>query len=194
MPQPLIRLDQYQKPGLPTGGAPLWKQLLWFFIGFRLVRSYLIPISSFKVWLLCLFGSQIGTGVRIKPDVRVKFPWLLTIGDHCWIGESVWFDNIEPIVIENHVCISQGVYLCTGNHDWSDPQFRYISKSIHIESESWIAASASVGPGVHIGRGAVLTLGSVALQSLKPMIVYSGNPAVQIKQRLIKPGVNSNFE
>jgi putative colanic acid biosynthesis acetyltransferase WcaF len=194
MPQPTIRLDQYQKPGLPTGGAPLWKQLLWFFIGFPLVRSHFIPVSSFKVWLLRQFGSQIGTGVRIKPDVQVKFPWLLTIGDHCWIGESVWLDNIEPIVIENHVCISQGVYLCTGNHDWSDPQFRYISKSIHIESESWIAASASVGPGVHVGRGAVLTLGSVALQSLKPMIVYSGNPAVQIKQRLIKPGVNSNSE
>lgn len=186
MPQPLIRLDKYQKPGLPTGGAPLWKQLLWFFIGFRLVRSYLIPISSFKVWLLCLFGSQIGTGVRIKPDVRVKFPWLLTIGDHCWIGESVWFDNIEPIVIENHVCISQGVYLCTGNHDWSDPTFKYISKTIHIESESWLAASSSVGPGVRVGRGAILTMGSVALKNLGPMVIYSGNPAIATKKRTIK--------
>ena len=127
-----IRLDKYIKPGLPTGGESLWKQVLWFFIGFPLLKSYFIPFSFFKVKLLRLFGAKVGRGVRIKPDLRVKFPWLLSIGNHCWIGESVWIDNIESVKIEDQVCISQGVYLCTGNHDWSDPNFGYISKSIHI--------------------------------------------------------------
>jgi len=181
----LIHLDQYEPPGLPTGGAALWKQLLWFFIGDRLVQTYFIPMSGFKVWVLRRFGATIGRGVRIKPGLRVKFPWLLTIGDHCWLGEQAWLDNIEPIVIEDHVCISQGVYLCTGNHDWSDPAFRYLSKRIHIESGSWIAAKAVVGPGVTIQQGAILTLGSVTTQSLDPMTIYAGNPAQPMKLRVI---------
>ncbi|MBW4583138.1 MAG: WcaF family extracellular polysaccharide biosynthesis acetyltransferase [Tildeniella nuda ZEHNDER 1965/U140] len=194
MPFDFVRLDQYAPPGLPTGGASLWKQLLWFFVGDRLVQSYLIPISGFKVWVLRRFGAIIGQGVRIKPGLRVKFPWLLTIGDHCWIGEQAWFDNIEPIVIENQVCISQAVYLCTGNHDWSDPAFRYRSKRIHIESGSWLAAKTVVGPGVTIKQGAILSLGSVTAQSLEPMTIYAGNPAQPIKQRVMRNHQNPTQE
>ncbi len=185
MLQNIVQLDQYKPPGLPTGGASLWKQLLWFFVGDFLVRTYLLPMSGFKVWLLRRFGASIGQGVRIKPGLRVKFPWLLTIGDHCWLGEQAWFDNIEPIVIEDQVCISQGVYLCTGNHDWSDPTFQYRSKPIHIESGSWVAAQAIVGPGVRIQQGAILALGSVTAKSLEAMTIYAGNPAQPIKQRVI---------
>jgi putative colanic acid biosynthesis acetyltransferase WcaF len=86
------------------------------------------------------FGATIGQGARIKPGVRVKLPWRLTIGDHCWIGENTWFDNLAPITIADHVCISQDVYLCTGNHDWSDPNFKLITRSIHIEKGSWLGS------------------------------------------------------
>ena len=34
-----------------------------------------------KVRLLRLFGAQVGVGVNIKPNVNIKYPWLLEIGD-----------------------------------------------------------------------------------------------------------------
>lgn len=179
-----VQLDQYSL-GDYTPGASWAKQLLWFFIGDFLVQTRLIPLSSFKVSVLRSFGASIGQGVRIKPGVRIKFPWRLTIGNHCWLGEDAWLDNVAPITIEDHVCLSQGVYLCTGNHDWSDPQFRLIAAPIHLESGCWIAARATVAPGVTVGQGAVLSLGSVALHSLNPMTVYSGHPAQPVKQRQI---------
>ncbi len=151
-----------------------------------MVRSRFIPFSGFKVWLLRRFGAEIGQQVRIKTGVKVKFPWRLTIGDYCWIGEDAWFDNIAPITLEENVCISQNVYLCTGNHDWFDPKFKLTAAPIHIEAGSWIAARASVGAGVTIGKGAVLCLGSVAGRSLEPMTIYAGNPAVPIKKRVKK--------
>ncbi|MGF1575106.1 MAG: WcaF family extracellular polysaccharide biosynthesis acetyltransferase [Cyanophyceae cyanobacterium] len=177
-----VRLDQYSQ-GSYSPGASLVRQLLWYGLGSPLVQTGLIPFSGLKVWVLRLFGSQIGTGVRIKPGVRVKFPWRLRVGNFVWIGEDAWLDNLAEITLEDHVCLSQGVYLCTGNHDWSQPQFTLRTAPIRVQAGSWIGAKAVVGPGETVGSGAVLTLGSVANRDLDPMTIYAGNPAQPIKSR-----------
>ncbi len=179
-----MRLDNYTV-GTYTPGAPYWKQLLWYFFGSPLLESHFIPISTFKVWILRIFGAKIGQGVRIKPGVRVKFPWRLTVGDYVWIGEEAWLDNIAPVTIESHVCISQRVYLCTGNHDWNNLDFKLIPAPIYIQESSWIAANSTIGPGVNVGQGAVLTLGGVTGHSLEPMTIYAGNPAQAIKKKKV---------
>ncbi|MBW4517625.1 MAG: putative colanic acid biosynthesis acetyltransferase [Timaviella obliquedivisa GSE-PSE-MK23-08B] len=185
-----MRLDQYTLDSY-TPGAPYWKQLLWYFIGSPLVETNWLPMSAVKVQILRCFGSQIGQGVRIKPNVRIKFPWRLQVGDYVWIGENVWIDNLAMITIESHVCLSQGVYLCTGNHDWNHPHFKLLTAPIHVEESSWLAAQCVVGPGVTIGKGSVLGLGSVTSQSLKPMMIYAGNPAQPIKARSPQPAETS---
>ncbi|HIK11962.1 MAG TPA: colanic acid biosynthesis acetyltransferase WcaF [Oscillatoriaceae cyanobacterium M33_DOE_052] len=180
-----MRLDKYTT-GNYAPGAPLWKQLLWYFLGYPLVRSYWLPFSAPKVLILRWFGAKVGQGVRIKPGLRVKFPWRLVVGDFVWLGENAWIDNLANVTLESHVCISQDVYLCTGNHDWRSPDFALITGEIYIEESGWIAARAVVGPGVRVGRGVVLGLGSVASGSLEPMTVYAGNPAQPLKKRVVK--------
>ena len=96
-----MRLDRYTT-GTYTAGAPLWKQLLWYFFGAPIVRSYLIPFSGLKVNVLRWFGAEIGQGVRIKTGVRVKFPWRLIIKDFVWIGEDAWLDNLDWITLDHH--------------------------------------------------------------------------------------------
>jgi len=162
---------------------------LWFFAGLPLLRCQALPSSAFRRWLLRLFGAEIGRAVIIKPGVRVKYPWLLRVGDHCWIGEDCWIDNLSLVCIGNHVCVSQGVYLCTGNHDWSDPAFGLIVRPIHVHDGAWLCARAIIGPGARIGEGAVLTAGSVATKSLEPYSVYAGNPATQFAHRTINAGI-----
>lgn len=177
-----MRLDSYTT-GSYTPGAPLWKQMAWFFLGYPLVETRWLPISLLKVVVLRFFGAKVGKGVRIKTGVKVKFPWRLEIGDYAWIGEDVWLDTVAEIYIESHVCLSQGVYLCTGNHDWTDPDFGLKPAPIWLKQGSWIAARATVAPGVTVGEGAILALGSTATQSLAPMTIYAGNPAQPIKPR-----------
>ncbi len=179
---PSMRLDNYTL-GNYTPGAPYWKQLCWYFLGSPLVESSWLPISSVKVQILRIFGATIGQGVRLKPKVRVKFPWRLTVGDYVWIGENAWIDNLAHVTIESHACISQDVYLCTGNHDWNHPDFELKIAPIYIEESSWIAAKSIIGPGVTVGKGAVLSLGGVAVKSLASMTIYAGNPAQAIKPR-----------
>jgi len=134
-----------------------------------------------------LFGAEIGPNVVIKPHTKVKFPWRLRIGENSWIGENVWIDNLADVSIGSNACISQGAYLCTGSHDWNAPKFDLIVKPIVIADGAWVAAKSTVGPGVTIGEGAVLGLGSTTSKDLEPWSIYSGTPAVFVKKRQIKP-------
>lgn len=158
----------------------------WFFFGLPLLRSKINPLSGLRCVLLRLFGAQIGVSVEIKPGVQVKYPWLLKVGDHTWIGENVWIDNLVPITIGSNVCLSQGAYLCTGNHDWSDPAFGLIVKPINIEDGAWVGAKSIITPGIQIGKCGIAAAGSVVTKDIPAYEIHAGNPAQFLRQRVFK--------
>jgi len=162
-------------------------QALWFFLGLPILRCAWLPSSGLRVRLLRLFGAAVGSEVVVKPGVRVKYPWRLSVGDRSWIGEDSWIDNLADVAIGDDVCISQGAYLCTGNHDWSDPAFGLIVKPIRLGSGSWVGAKAVVCPGVELGDLAVLTAGAVAVRSVPTSEVHGGNPAARVRLRTVRP-------
>ena len=133
-----------------------------------------------------LFGAKIGKGVVIKPSVNIKYPWFLEIGDHAWIGEKVWIDNLVPVKIGPNVCISQGAMLLTGNHNYKKETFDLITGEIILEEGAWIGAKAVVTPGVTCKEHSVLAVSSVAVEDLEPYTVYQGNPAKPIRKRTIE--------
>ena len=176
-------LSNYRPPSTWSPGAPFSVQLLWFCIGSPLLAARWLPGSAWRVLVLRWFGSRIGVGCRIKPGLRVKFPWRLHVGCHCWLGEDAWFDNLALIRLGDHVCVSQGAYLCTGNHDLYSPGFDLMLAPITIGSQAWIAARAVLAPGTSIGSGAVVALGAVVSGSVPAGAIVRGNPAVVIRQR-----------
>lgn len=184
-PPPVMRprphLKGYARPGF-SRGRPAVVEAIWILVQWLLVSSWL-PGSVHRRLLLRLFGARVGRGVVVKPGVRVKFPWRLSIGDHSWIGEDVWIDNLALVTIGADCCLSQGAYVCTGSHDWSRPSFDLVTKPIMVRDGAWIAARAVVGPGVTVGEGAVLGLGSTATQDLAPWQVHLGVPARSIVGR-----------
>jgi putative colanic acid biosynthesis acetyltransferase WcaF len=115
----------------------------------------LIP-SSWKAAILRLFGARIGKGFVCKPRVTIKYPWFLELGDHVWLGELVWIDNHTTVRIGSDVCISQGVYVFTGNHDWNDPRFRFFCRAVTIGDGVWITAGCRIAPGTDIPSGHVV--------------------------------------
>jgi putative colanic acid biosynthesis acetyltransferase WcaF len=176
-----MQLDKFDNSGFDRG-RPRWVEALWRILEGLLFQSWL-PGSGWRVALLRLFGAEMGKGVVIKAHVRVKFPWKLKVGNHCWIGESVWIDNLAEVHVGNHSCISQGVYLCTGNHHWDRDTFDLEAKPIRIGDRCWIGAMSKIGPGVIIHEGAVLLLGGVASVDLEAWSIYGGIPAQRVRQR-----------
>jgi putative colanic acid biosynthesis acetyltransferase WcaF len=178
-----MRLDLYSAKSFDRGRSA-WLEALWL-LAQRIFLSSPLSGTRLRVLVLRLFGARIGRGVVIKSGVRVKFPWRLQVGDHCWIGQDVWLDNLAEVHIGNHCCLSQGAYLCTGSHDWGRVGFDLVVKPIILEDEVWIAARAVMGPGVVARRGAVLGLGSVATHDLWPWYIHQGLPAVAVRRRRI---------
>jgi len=165
--------------------GPRFKVLTWYLFNYFIFFSSIPYPSKLKVMLLRFFDAKVGTGVVIKPKVRIKNPWRLIVGNYCWIGEDVWIDNIENVSIGNNVCLSQGAILLTGNHDYSKTDFRPKYDRIIIEDGVWICAKAIVCPGVVCRSHSILTVNSVATKDLEEMRIYMGNPAVFIRDRVI---------
>ncbi len=181
--RPFPALREYKNSGF-SRGVPRAVEALWLLVQWFLVASWL-PGSSHRRLLLRLFGASIGRGVVLRPGVKVKMPWRLIVGDHSWIGEDVWIDNLARVRIGVNCFISQGAYICTGSHNWGRRGFDLITGEVGIGDGAWIAARSIVGPGVKIGQGAVLALGSVATANLEDWSVYRGNPAVFCRSRNI---------
>jgi len=180
-----IDLSQPDNSDLQRGRSFL-VEALWHYVGSPLVRTELLPFSKLKCFILRLFGAQVGEGVYLKPGIRVKFPWYLSIGDHCWLGERLWIDNLADVTIESHACVSQDVYLCTGNHDWSHPNLRLFRKPIRIGRGSWVSARSMISPGVSIGECGVVVGGSVVSKDVPAYEIHGGNPASFVRLRRIE--------
>jgi len=179
-----VRLREYDNSWYHPGKSKLW-QLAWFFLGSPILRSAILPFSSIRVRLLRLFGAQIGSGVVIKPGVSIKYPWHLKVGNDTWIGERCWIDNLTTVRIGSDVCVSQGAYLCTGNHNWSDPAFGLAVEPILLNNGSWVGAKAFIAPGIVLGEASVAAAGSVITKNIPPFAIYAGNPAVFARKRTI---------
>jgi len=182
----VVRLAEFNNSWY-SPGRNLLVQGAWYFFGLPLLRASWIPSSGFRRTLLRLFGARIGSDVILKPGIRIKYPWLLEIGVSSWIGEDVWIDNLVHVQIGSNVCVSQGAYICTGNHDWSDPAFGLIVRPVTVQDGAWIGARAFICPGIQIAEHAVVTAGSVVTTNLLTSRVYGGNPAREITVRAIRP-------
>jgi putative colanic acid biosynthesis acetyltransferase WcaF len=159
--------------------------VLWYLVNAWFINSFL-PFSGFRVFLLRLFGAKIGAGVVLKPYINVKYPWRLVIGDHCWIGEQVWIDNLDDVQIGSHVCVSQGAMLLCGNHNYRKISFDLTTGPITLEDGVWIGAKTVVCPGVVCHSHSVLTVGSVATRNLEAYTICAGIPATAMRKREIE--------
>lgn len=176
-----VFLSEYRNPLHQPAG--IFKKLMWYYVNLIFFKSGLFPINALKIFLLKLFGAKIGKHVIIKPIVNIKYPWNLTLGNHIWIGEDVWIDNLVAVHIGNHVCISQGALLISGNHDFNKRSFDLMALPILIDDGVWVCAKAIVHGGSHLCTNAVLLSGSSIKGVLEENSVNLGNPAIKIKER-----------
>jgi putative colanic acid biosynthesis acetyltransferase WcaF len=108
------------------------------------------------------------------------------MGDHSALANDVDCYSVAPIVIGAHSTVSQYAHLCGATHDYQDPGFRLILKPIEIGARAWVAAGAFIGPGVCVGEGAVIGARAVVVKDVPEWTIVAGNPAVEIRKRVMK--------
>jgi maltose O-acetyltransferase len=108
-------------------------------------------------------GVRIGRNSRVQRKCTLDFRGGLTIG--------------------NNVSISPEVMFVGGSHDFNDPWFGDVTRPISIEDHAFIGTRAMILPGVTVGRGAVVTAGSLVSRDVAPMTVVAGVPARRVGTR-----------
>ena len=179
-----IDLSKFNNDWYEPGSS--FKRGMWFIMNALFMQNKYFAWSGFKVNLLIWFGADMGENIVIKPNVNVKYPWKLTIGDNVWIGENVWIDNLGEVTIGNNVCISQGAMLLCGNHNYKKEAFDLVVGKITLEDGIWIGAKSVVCPGVRCKSHALLAVNSVATSTLDAYKIYQGNPAIVLRDRVVK--------
>jgi putative colanic acid biosynthesis acetyltransferase WcaF len=152
--------------GYDKGRGPA-TQIAWLTVSGLVFVRWWCP-ARLRVAILRGFGADIAPGVLIRHNVRIHWPWKLTVGKDSWIGEEAWLLNLEPIVIGSDVCISQDVFLCTGSHNRRSPTFEYDNGPIRIGDGAWIAAGATVLRGVTVGEDAVVGARALVVRDVAP--------------------------
>ena len=139
-------LKQFDNTSYQPGSMA--KRSLWYVVNVLFFNTSVPFPNSLKRMLLRIFGAKIGKGVILKPKVNIKYPWMLGVGNHSWIGEGVWIDNLGNVEIGANCCLSQGVMLLCGNHNFSVSSFDLIVEDIKLEDGVWLGAKSTVTQGV----------------------------------------------
>jgi putative colanic acid biosynthesis acetyltransferase WcaF len=173
--------DPYLRPSFSFSNR--MRRWVWSVCWALLFRTSPRPFHAWRAFLLRCFGAKLGPHCHFYPQSRVWAPWNLLCADGVSLGDQAEIYNPSPVTMGSHAIVSQQAYICGATHDYNDPSFPLISSPMSLGAYSWVCARASVCPGVNLGDGAVLGLGSVATHDLQPWTVYAGVPAQPVKQR-----------
>jgi acetyltransferase-like isoleucine patch superfamily enzyme len=113
----------------------------------------------------------------------------LSIGNNCHIGKNCLFDLMDKIVIKDKVTVSMGSKILThldmGKSGLSKI-YPPVQKSVVINNNCYIGASAAILMGVELGENCLVAAGSVVTKSFPANSLIAGIPAKLTKR--LNPG------
>jgi putative colanic acid biosynthesis acetyltransferase WcaF len=173
--------DPYLRPAFSLRDR--LRRLIWNICWTLFYRMSPRPLHSWRSFLLRCFGATLGSDCHFYPKSKVWAPWNLICADQVTAGDGAEIYNPAPVTFGSHAIVSQDAYICAATHDYDDAAFPLVAYSMSVGAYAWICARASLAPGVTMGEGAVLGLGSVATRNLEAWTVYAGVPAIKVKER-----------
>jgi len=161
-------------------------RIAWSIVYIFFFRYTPRPLHRWRTFILRLFGAQLGKHCHVYPKVDIWAPWNLVMEDEASMANGVTCYTMGKIKLGKRVVVSQGSHLCSGTHDYTDPNFQLYADPITIGADSWICTESFIGPGVTIGEGAVIGARSVVTKDMPEWMVCAGNPCKPIKKREMK--------
>lgn len=108
------------------------------------------------------------------------------MGEHSCLGDYVDCYSVDKICLGAHATVSQYSYLCSASHDYTVPTMPLTTAPITIAEGAWVAADVFIGPGVTVGKGAIVGARSSIFRNVSPWTVVGGNPAKLLNTRSLK--------
>ncbi len=111
----------------------------------------------------------------------------VNIGEGVWIGYDAIIETAYPhlVTIKDRAAVGMRATIIAHMRE---------SQSVVIEEDAIVGPGAIVLPNVTIGRGSIVTAGSVITTSVPPMTMVQGNPAVPIARIGIPLGMDVSLK
>lgn len=159
------------------------------------VRYLRNPNPRVTIRLLQAFGAKIGQRTTIKRSIIVDNTYEdknsagdfsnIDIGNNCYIGDCVYFDLSNKIILEDNVILAGRVSIIThadcNRSEYLAEKFPRQCHPVRICSGAWIGFGATITSGVAIGQNSVIAANSLVRNDTEPRTLYGGIPAKKIK-------------
>lgn len=160
------------------------KLLIWRSVDFLFFQPSLTIFSSWRVFLLRLFGAKIGKGCYISPKARILVPWKVVMGNYVSIDDFAYLRSTGLIEIGDYVSIAMYAHIVPGGHDIRSRGFENNATFVKIENGAFLGADSFVGRGVTIGQFSVLGSRAAAYKDIPENSVAVGMPAKVVGERI----------
>jgi acetyltransferase-like isoleucine patch superfamily enzyme/acyl carrier protein len=141
-------------------------------------RPYIVNIGRIHI------GDDFNLNSRIvKSELATGPHGLIDIGNEVGVNFGAAISSQALVKIGNRVRI--GPYAMIIDSDFHTPSDRFSAptgKPIIIEDDVWLGGRVTVLKGTTIGRGAVITAGSVVSGTIPPFVIAGGVPARILRQ------------
>jgi acetyltransferase-like isoleucine patch superfamily enzyme len=133
-------------------------------------------------------GVYLSEGVWLNAKRSRSGGISLTIGNGCYIGRFCHINALEDVVFEPAVLIADRVFISDEEHRYEDldrpiiEQGTWFKGPVRLRSGCWIGESASVLPGVTVGRHSIVAAHAVVTRDVPDYAVVAGIPARVIKR------------
>jgi acetyltransferase-like isoleucine patch superfamily enzyme len=149
-------------------------------------------LLNIKFWIVhklkIIKGLAIGHSSIYKYPSSTSFCCNINIGNYCYIGPHSEIHAAGGVEIGNATIIGPRVIIYSSNHNYlvatSLPyDSKVIKKKVVVGKYCWFGDSVKVAPGVCVGDGCIVAMGSVLNGSYPRFSIIGGNPAVVIRNR-----------
>ena len=150
---------------------------LWFLLALPLKLGVWL-----RARLLRHFVKQLGRHAVVQQGMRLTTPEKISIGSNCNFGQGVFLTGGGGIRIGDWVGMGPDAKVWSVNHRFVDPDVPWLAQGwdyaeVVLEDDVWLGANVFVMPGVTIGKGAIVSAGSVVTKSMPAYSIVVGNPA-----------------
>jgi putative colanic acid biosynthesis acetyltransferase WcaF len=143
-----------------------------------------VPLHFVRRGFLRIFNKNISSSCTLLLHARILNFWSLEVGDRSVINQYVLVDCRKyKVKISHDVDIGPYTKIWTLAHDPDSDSHPVVGGDVAIEDHVWIASSATILPGVTLGRGCVVGSSSLVTKDVPSLEVWGGVPAKFLKTR-----------